>query len=185
MATQHDIDDALIPRSFRLLDRKIDEDRCDHYGRVFIEKDLRWAESPMEQPLEEKDRKGLLADDAPLQAEAKETIDRARQALETFRRFANKAKRNSFDAHFWELAAEETVFRVELFEAMRRVYLAKKEGRAPDAQLKRLVQRTVEEGDALYNRSRMLWAKLLPPLTLDEEILTRWGEPKAYLAAAL
>ena len=198
MATQHGIDpsdpdgasgsrrgDASIPKAFGLLDRKIDEDRCDHYGRLFIDKERRWAEPPIADQLAEKDRKGQLADDAPPQARAKETVERAKQALDVFRRFTNKAKQHSLDARFWELAAEETIFRVELFEALRRVYLARKEGKPFDAPLRKLVQRALDDGDALYARARALWTKLLPPLTLDEEILTRWGEPRAYLAAAL
>ncbi len=198
METQHGIDDVSIPKAFRLLDRRMDEDRCDHYGRLFIDQERRWAEPPIADQLAEKDRKGQLADDAPTQAKARETLERARQALDVFRRFTNKARRHSLDARFWELAAEETIFRVELFEALRRVYLARRsvvggDLRVPPSSsvdagghmgppLRRLVQRTLDDGDALYARARTLWTKLLPPLTLDEEILTRWGEPREYLA---
>ncbi|GAH61976.1 unnamed protein product, partial [marine sediment metagenome] len=180
--TQHGIDDASVPKAFRLLDRSMDEERCDHYGRGYDGEERRWSEAATPEQLRVKDEAGMLADDAPPTARAPRTLARAEEALAVFRRFARDARHNALDARFWELAARERIFRVQLFDVMRRLYLARKGDGQDRSELDVPVRKALKDGDALYGRARELWRKILSPRTLDEELLTRWGEPRAYLS---
>jgi hypothetical protein len=212
MRSEYGIDDATIPSAFYLLDRTDAEDRCDHYGRKFCEEDRRWCEPPIAEQLAENERKNELADKAPQTANAASLIAQATIAKRIFDAFAANAKRNALDATFWQLAAEETIFRVELFEVLREIYFARKTGgtERPEAggtaeattarelssplppgesrvrepggtPLDTQISRVLAAGDTLYARAQKLWSQLLPPRTLAEEMLTRWGEVREYL----
>ena len=178
MRSEYGVDDPSVPRSFCALDRPISEDRLDHYGGYNITGRM-WSGLPTVERLRTMDEKGELSEDAAPTATAAETTRRAKEALTVFKTFAEQARRNVLDARFWGLAAEETIFRVELFDVLRRVYLARKEGAAVDTEA---VARVVAGGDALYARAGKLWEKLLPPQTLNEEIFIRWDDVRSYLS---
>jgi hypothetical protein len=128
-----------------------------------------------------KDERGDLRPAGPQVRKADELTAKAQAALDVFKRFTRAAKRNALDARFWGLAASETAFRVELFKILMRTYYSRKEGAAADETLADDVDVIVEKGNALYDVARDLWAKLLPPQTLDEEIYIRWDRVKDYL----
>ena len=178
--SQYDMDDASVPEAFYLLDRAAVEDRCDHYGG-WNDQERMWSGLSTAEKLKQKDEQGQLSDDAPPTAQAAETTQRAGEALNVFGRFAGQAQRNRLDARFWELAAEETLFRVRLFDVLKRAYAARKEGASGEPTLDADVKKIIKEGDALYARAKSLWEKLLPPQTLAEEITIRWEKPRKYL----
>ena len=182
MRSQYGVSDTTVPQSFDALDRMAWEDRCDHYGE-WNNAERMWSSLTVAEDLAKKDERGDLRDKAPQTKKSAALITKAEAARDVFRRFVDACERNDLDARFWELAATETIFRVELFDVLKRTYLSRKAGDAPDDALKTDVSRIIEKGDALYDVARGLWEKLLPPKTLNEEIFIRWDRPREYLTA--
>ena len=183
MQSQYGIDDATIPQSFDALDRPAWMDRCDHYGGWNNDERM-WSGATVAEDLAKKDERGDLRQNAPQTSKSAELTQKAQAALEVFTRFAGTCERNGLDARFWKLAADETLFRVKLFDVLKRTYLARKANAAPDTTLRDDVRRIVENGQALYIDARESWKHLLPPQTLDEEIFIRWDRVKAYLTTS-
>ena len=104
----------------------------------------------MAERLREKDEKGQLADDAPPTATAPAAAERARQAQLIMADFEVNVRWHRRDARFWRVAADEALFRIKLFEVMKQVYFAQRDGTGIDADLDATIKQMIDEGDALY-----------------------------------